>query len=94
MEIVWRVAALEDLDNAYLYIAENNPRAANRLRSRIMTSVGRLAMLPGLGRLGRVEGTRELVVPSTPYIIAYTVLGDEVVILSVMHSSRKWLDRF
>lgn len=56
MEIVWRSAALEDLDNAYLYIAENNPRAAARVRNRIMTSAARLAMLPSLGRPGRVEG--------------------------------------
>jgi len=50
-------------------------------------------MLPGLGRPGRVEGTRELVVPRTPYIVAYTVIDDQVMILSVIHSSRRWPDR-
>jgi toxin ParE1/3/4 len=94
MEIVWRAAAVDDLDSAYVYIAENNPRAADRLRSRIMTSVGRLAMLPNLGRPGRVDGTRELVVPNTPYIVAYTLIADQVMVLSVMHSSRRWPERF
>ena len=92
MEIVWRPIALEDLEQARHYIAEHNPGAADRLCGRILNSVERLAMLPGLGRPGRVEGTRELIVPRTPYIVAYTVIGAQVMILSVIHSSR-WPDR-
>ena len=93
MEIVWRPIALEDLEQARRYIAKHDPGAADRLWGRILNSVERLAMLPGLGRPGRVEGTRELVVPRTPYIIAYTVIGAQVMILSVIHSSRRWPDR-
>ena len=48
----------------------------------------------GAGWIRRVEGTRELVVPRTPYIVAYTVIGDEVMILSIIHSARRWPDRF
>jgi toxin ParE1/3/4 len=59
-----------------------------------MDSVGRLAGLPRLGRPGRVEGTRELVVPNTPYIVAYAIIEDRVAILSVLHSARRWPDRF
>ena len=94
MEIVWRPSALDDLEQARRYVAEHNPRAAQRLWDRILKSIERLAVLPGLGRPGRVEGTRELVVPRTPYIVAYTVIGNEVMILSIIHSSRQWPDRF
>lgn len=94
MEIVWRPTALEDLEQARHYIAEHNPRAAVRLWARILNSVERLGVLPGLGRPGRIEDTRELVVPCTPYIVAYTVIGDQVMILSVIHTSRQWPDRF
>jgi toxin ParE1/3/4 len=93
MEIVWRPIALEDLEQARHYIAKHNPRAADRVWGRILNSVERLAMLPGLGRPGRVEGTRELIVARTPYIVAYTVIGAQVMILSVIHSSRRWPDR-
>jgi toxin ParE1/3/4 len=93
MEIVWRPIALEDLEQARRYIAEHNPRAADRLWGCILNSVERLAMLPGLGRPGQVEATRELVVPRTPYIVAYTVMDAQVMILSVIHSSRRWPDR-
>jgi len=47
MEIVWRPIALEDLEQISRYIAEHNPRAADRLRCRIISSVERLAVLPG-----------------------------------------------
>jgi toxin ParE1/3/4 len=76
------------------YIAEENPRAAARVRAAIIISVGRPASHPSLGRPGRVDGTRELVIPRTPYVVAYVVLDEQVMILSVMHSARKWPDRF
>ena len=34
--------------------------------------------------------TRELVVPSTPYIVVYRVQEEYVEILRVIHGSRKW----
>ena len=102
MDIVWRPAALDDLEAARRYIAEDNPRAASQgVYGAIIAAVGRLADHPRLGRPGRVEGTRELVVPRTPYIVAYAVLDEQVMILnravmilSVMHSARRWPDRF
>jgi addiction module RelE/StbE family toxin len=94
MEIVWRPIALEDLEQARRYVAEHNPRAAEHLWQRLLTAIGRLAVLPGLGRPGRVEGTRELIVARTPYIVAYTVIRDEVMILSIIHSTRRWPDHF
>jgi plasmid stabilization system protein ParE len=42
------------------------------------------------GRLGRIEGTRELVVPGLPYIILYSVAEDAILISAVIHTSRKW----
>ena len=43
-----------------------------------------------LGRPGRVEGTRELVVPDTPYLVPYRGRGHAVEILRVFHGARKW----
>jgi addiction module RelE/StbE family toxin len=94
MDIVWRRLALDDLEAARRYIAENNPRAASRVHAAILASVGRLANHPNLGRPGRVDRTRELVVSRTPYLVAYTVVDERVIILSVMHSARRWPDRF
>jgi addiction module RelE/StbE family toxin len=94
MEIVWREVALNSLERARDYIAQDNPAAAGRVYERILTAVANLADMPNMGRPGRVEDTRELVVPSTPYIVAYTVLDDQVVIIAVQHTAQKWPERF
>ena len=94
MEIVWREVALDSLQRVRAYIARDNPGAAERVRERILSAVRNLADMPNMGRPGRVEDTRELVVSDTPYIVAYTVLDDQVVIIAVQHSAQKWPDRF
>ena len=93
MEIIWRRGALRDLEEARRYIAQDNPAAAKRIRDAIMTAVGGLANMPHIGRPGRVEHTRELIVSGTPYIVAYTVIGGEVMILAVIHGARRWPER-
>jgi len=53
-----------------------------------------LVVHPYLGRPGRVTGTRELVVTSTPFIVAYQVVDDRIEILAVFHGARIWPDSF
>jgi toxin ParE1/3/4 len=94
MEIIWRAVALDGLERARRYIAQDNPAAAARVHERILSSVSRLAQMPNSGRPGRVDGTRELVVTPTPYIVAYTVLDNRVEILAVQHGAQEWPERF
>jgi len=94
MGIVWREVAIDGLERARRHIAQHNPAAAERIQQTILNAVGRLADHPNLGRPGRVEGTRELIVPRTRYIVAYTVLDDEVMIVAVQHNAQQWPDRF
>ena len=42
------------------------------------------------GRAGRLLGTRELVIASLPYVIAYRVSERQIEILRVLHTSRRW----
>jgi toxin ParE1/3/4 len=94
MDIVWREVAIDGLERARSYIARHNPAAAERIRQTILVAVERLADRPNLGRPGRVEGTRELVVPNTRYIVAYTVVDDKVAIVAVQHTAQQWPDQF
>jgi toxin ParE1/3/4 len=94
MNIVWTRIAQRDMDDLVDYIAQNSPETALRVYNTIHQSIDRLAAFPYSGRVGRVASTRELVVPALPYIVVYDVVGDTVRILSVMHTSRKWLERF
>ena len=90
MRIVWRRQALADLAALQAYIAEDDPQAAKRIAQRIVGAVEKLASLPSVGRPGRVEGTRELVVARTPYIVPYRLKADEAQILRVYHAARRW----
>ena len=60
--------------------------------SAVEAAVRRLGNNPQLGRIGRVPGTRELVVSDTPYLIAYRIRPDAVVIERLFHSAQRWPD--
>jgi toxin ParE1/3/4 len=91
--VVWSPRAIEHLAHLRSYIARDNPAAANRIASVRLDAVERLARLPNLGRPGRVAGTRELVVPGTPYVIPYRLRGDRLDVIAVFHGRQKWPER-
>jgi toxin ParE1/3/4 len=95
MPIVWSPEAVTDLASLRAYIAQHNPGAALRLGLHIMSNIeSLLADNPQMGRPGRVPGTRELVIPNTPYIVPYRLDGKTIQILRVYHATRRWPDRF
>lgn len=89
MRIRWLRTALANLDQEAEYIAADDPRAAARIMARIREAVERLATHPWSGRPGRVPGTRESIVPGTPYLVPYRVRGNAVEILRVFHGARR-----
>lgn len=92
MKIVWTDPARQDLRDIFEFIAEDNPKAARSLLAEIKERVCVLVNQPQLGRGGRVEGTRELVLTGTHYILPYRVKDQQIQILAVFHTSRKWPD--
>lgn len=90
MRIAWTAPALADLAAARRYIALDNPRAADRQVQRVLAAVAALIRFPEIGRPGRRVGTRELVVNKTPYIVAYRLQADAIVVLRVLHGRRRW----
>ena len=93
-EVVWFHRAVSSLEQIGDYIAQDNPRAAYQVIQTIRKAGESLADHPELGRPGRVEDTRELVVPGLPYILPYTIMNDRIVILHVLHTARKWPEVF
>lgn len=83
-----------DLDHAYDYIAATNPTAARSVIARIEFALKALTAHPMIGRAGRVEGTRELVIPATPFIVAYRIVKARIEILGVIHGARAWPESF
>jgi toxin ParE1/3/4 len=95
MNIVWSPEAIQDLISLRAYIAEESPAGARRVVLRILHDIeGLLPGNPHMGRPGRVPGTRELVIPRTPYIVPYRVQRETIQILRVYHGARRWPDSF
>jgi len=94
VRVEWLRAALNNLDALAEYIARDNPAAAEKTVAAIRLAVENLDRFPALGRPGRISGTRELVVPGTPYIVPYRVRGDVVQLIRVFHAARKWPGKF
>ena len=93
MELLWTPEATQDRDEIYDYIEADNPAAALALDELFAEKAGRLLDHPGLGRPGRIIGTRELVAHRN-YILVYDVTADTVRVLRVLHAARQWPSRF
>ena len=94
MKIKWVSLALDDLIAAGEFISRDHPKAASRVLKQIWDSVQLLAEHPDAGRPGRIQGTRELVIADTPFIIPYRVVENTVQVLRVLHGKRQWPRRF
>ena len=85
--------ALADLSSLHAFIAKDNPNAAQKVAMTIVASVEtNLPDNPHIGRPGRVNGTRELVITHTPYIVPYRIKSDTIQVLRVYHGARRWPD--
>jgi len=89
MQVRWLRKALHNLDEEATYISADDPPAARLVVERILQAVASLAQQPGIGRPGRVHGTRELIVAKTRYIVPYRVRGGVIEVLRVFHTSRR-----
>ena len=90
--VKWLRQALKNLEQAYDYIAEDDGDAAVGVVLKIQAATEQLAEFSMLGRVGRVENTRELVIANTPYIVIYRVRGNAVEILRLLHTSKRYPD--
>jgi toxin ParE1/3/4 len=78
------------LEAAYDFVSAENVSAPEKQLDIIKRAVEQLANFPEMDRPGRVYGTRELVIQSTPYIGAYRLKGSIVEILALLHGARRW----
>lgn len=96
MQIKWLRKALKNLDDEAKYIAQDDPLAARVVLQRIVQTASLLSDNPSLGRLGRLPGTHELIIPKTRYIVPYRVRPrlQRIEVLRVFHASRKPPERW
>ena len=89
MKLRWTGRALVDLQRlADRIAADDKPMAAQAFVEAIADKVDRLQQFPLMGRQGRLEDTRELVVHKN-YLVTYRLRADEVQLLQVWHVARE-----
>jgi len=90
MQVRWTTPAAQDLEEIALYIQKDSESAAMATAKALYDAANSLDQLPSRGRVGRISGTRELVVPGLPYIVLYEVADTAVQILHIFHGARNW----
>ena len=88
-KLEWLRFAVADLLTIVEYISADNPDAAQRVKDDIQAKAEKLKDFPEMGRPGRVEGTRELVLWAN-YILVYQENAFTIKILRVLHAAQQW----
>jgi toxin ParE1/3/4 len=92
MKLRWTDAALDDLAAIVTYYLEVvSPWTAESVERRIVEAIVALLPLPERIRASeRVPGARELVVQKLPYIVFVKAGSDDLVVLNIVHTARKF----
>lgn len=92
MRIRYTDTALNEVNEIFSYLAERNYSAAVAVRERIERTTAVLAVAPEMAQETDELGVRRIPVRSYPYVIFYSVEGDEIVVLHVRHGARRPLE--
>jgi plasmid stabilization system protein ParE len=90
MTIIWSQPASDSFYSHIEYLLARTPSGARNVKSAVMDAIGLLEHTPFMGRPGRWENTRELVIEKHPYIVAYRLNVDIVEILYIHHTRQDW----
>jgi addiction module RelE/StbE family toxin len=89
LPVEWRAEASADLEDILSYIADRNESAAESLGEAIEQATSQLTQHPYLYRLGRADGTREIVVHPN-YLVIYRVTSIAIEIVAVVHARQQY----
>ncbi len=91
MRIEWSDHAFSDLKIISEFTEQDRDiGTANRVSRTIYDAIQTLPAMPYRGRYGRLENTRELVIPRLPYVVIYRPVEDRIVILNIVHGAQRW----
>ena len=88
-EVVWRADARDNLIEIIRFISSENIAAAKRLQRQIQGAIHSASAHPCLYRIGRVDGTREIVVLPN-YIVVYRFTTTQIEVVSVLHARQQY----
>jgi toxin ParE1/3/4 len=94
VKVLWSAASLSHLQQVVDYLQGETSGGATTIRRRILETKRRIGQMPYSGKVGRIDGTREAVVPRTPFILVYRVSEKTLDILGIWHAARLWPESF
>ena len=89
VRVKWRPKAEEDLLGLVAYIAKDNPDAAQALFDEVREKAAQAVKHPALYKIGRMRGTREIVVRPN-YVVVYRIADDVLNVIRVLHARQQW----
>lgn len=89
LQIVWSSEATDDLRILIKYVSQRNPPAASRMLMLLENAITPAVEHPYLFRVGRVAGTREIVVHPN-YILVYRVDVGLLKVVRVLHARQQY----
>lgn len=89
MKLRFTQQAASDLVEIADYIKAENSAAAQRVRAAILETADLICQFPAIGRQQSVEGVRKIAARKYPYLIYYSTVAEEVVVLAIQHSARE-----
>lgn len=84
----WTPAAAEDLEHIKEFLTEHHAQFAQSTIIELYETIRSLKTSPRLGRRGREEGTRELVLTRFPYIVAYRIKEQAIEVLHIFYAAQ------
>jgi toxin ParE1/3/4 len=88
MRIRWTPAAAADLQHINDYLNDHYPQYRQPTISKLYEAIRSLKEWPHRGRVGREEGTREILFPPLPYVAVYRVKEQSIEVLRIYHAAQ------
>lgn len=88
MRVRWTPAAAADLQHISDYLKDHHPHYRRPTMRKLYEAIRSLTAAPYRGRLGREEGTREILFPPLPYVAVYRVKEESIEVLRIYHTAQ------
>ena len=89
MRLRFQKRALEQIERALIYVADQSPQGAARIEGRMTAMLALVQLLPRTGSRTRIPNVRRVFLTPYPYLIDYFVGEDEIVVQRFRHTSRR-----
>lgn len=96
VKIKYTPAAIDDMDEIFSYISEDNVQGAENMLEKFNEQIGKLAQFPNLGSILSEDdyslvqrGYRFIVVH--PYLVFYRIIDQTVIVHRILHARRDYL---